>query len=74
MKKIMLEILATNNQTEQDQHLGFHIPPFTTVKHLHLHGMSPKSDMGFIGRMIFKENSWWYKTVDNVIDSLPENP
>ena len=72
MKRIMLEILASNSQTDLDQiSLGFHLPPFNSIKHLHLHGISPKSDVGFIGRMIFRENSWWYQTVDSVIRSLP---
>jgi hypothetical protein len=72
MKKIMLDILANNNQSDTAEiSLGFHIPPFYSIKHLHLHGIAPKSEMGFIGRMVFKENSFWYKTVDTVIETLP---
>ena len=72
MKKYMLELMEKNNQTDlSDISLGFHIPPFNSVKHLHLHGISKKSEMRFIGRMIFRENSFWYKTFDVVFDSLP---
>lgn len=59
-----------NNTSEMS--LGFHMPPFNSVKHLHLHGISPKSEMSFIARWIFRENSYWYKTVDTVIESLPD--
>lgn len=74
MKRIMLDLLSKENQTDaNDISLGFHLPPFNSVKHLHLHGISPKSEMRFLQRLIFRENSFWYKTVDNVINSLPES-
>ncbi|XP_053688399.1 adenosine 5'-monophosphoramidase HINT3-like [Sabethes cyaneus] len=47
---------------------GFHIPPFTTVKHLHMHAMTPTSSMGFISRMIFKPGSRWFNTDQDVLD------
>jgi hypothetical protein len=72
MKAHMLALLEKNNQTDLEQiSLGFHVPPFNSVKHLHLHGISKKSEMGFIGRMIFREDSYWYKTIDIIINSLP---
>ena len=46
MKNHLLELLEKNGQTS-DISLGFHIPPFNSVKHLHLHGISPKDEMGF---------------------------
>lgn len=72
MKKYMLELMEKNGQTDvADISIGFHIPPFNSVKHLHLHGISKKSEMRFLGRMIFKENSFWYKTFETVFDTLP---
>ncbi|XP_058830165.1 adenosine 5'-monophosphoramidase HINT3-like isoform X2 [Topomyia yanbarensis] len=53
---------------------GFHIPPFTTVKHLHMHGIAPVSSMGFISRMMFKPESMWFKTATTIIDRLPPTP
>lgn len=74
MKRIMTAILAKENQTDVNEiSLGFHLPPFNSVKHLHLHGISPKSEMTFLSRWMFRENSFWYKSVDNVINSLPTN-
>lgn len=50
---------------------GFHVPPFTTVKHLHMHGMGPVGSMGFISRMIFRPNSMWFKTDQTIMDQMP---
>lgn len=49
---------------------GFHMPPFNSVKHLHMHGIAPAGNMGFISRMIFKPNSMWFNTDKSVIDKL----
>jgi len=56
-----------------DIRLGFHVPPFNSVQHLHLHLITPTSDMSFLGRMIFKPNSWWFVTSDYILDNLPAN-
>jgi hypothetical protein len=72
MKENMLKLMEDNMQSDINQiSLGFHIPPFNSVKHLHLHGISKKSEMGFIARNIFRENTLWYKTFDAVFESLP---
>lgn len=71
MKQCMLDLLEKNGQST-DFMLGFHIPPFNSVKHLHLHGISPKSEMGFFARLIFKENTFYYKDFDTVYNSLPD--
>ncbi|EDS35175.1 kinase C inhibitor [Culex quinquefasciatus] len=53
---------------------GFHVPPFVTVKHLHMHGIAPTGNMGFISKMIFKPNTMWFNTDAAVIDKLPPGP
>lgn len=62
-------------QTELKRHLenlkadlndvifGFHWPPFISVNHLHMHGISPAGQMTFIGRWIFKPYNMWFRTV-----------
>lgn len=73
MKRIMLDLLAKNNQTDMNEiSLGFHVPPFNSVKHLHLHGIAPVSEMRLIARMIFRADSYWFKKAETVINSLPE--
>lgn len=70
MKRIGL-LLSEKHQNSRDQiSLGFHVAPFNSIKHLHLHAISPKDSMGFLARLIFKENSFWYKSVDTIIQSI----
>ncbi|XP_020386753.1 histidine triad nucleotide-binding protein 3 [Rhincodon typus] len=57
-----------------DVRLGFHLPPFCTITHLHLHVMAPASQMGFISRMIYRVNSYWFITVDQLIENLKSLP
>lgn len=56
-------ILNEKGCSESDILLGFHCPPFNSVKHLHLHVLAPASQMSFLRRMIFKPNTWWFSTV-----------
>lgn len=49
---------------------GFHVPPFNSVKHLHMHCIAPKSKMGFLARLIFKPDSLWYKSMDYVMNNI----
>jgi Scavenger mRNA decapping enzyme C-term binding len=64
----MIELLAQHNETDSNEiSLGFHMPPFNSVKHIHLHGIAPKREMRFFARWIFKENTLWFKSIDDVI-------
>ncbi|CAG9790535.1 unnamed protein product [Diatraea saccharalis] len=65
MLSVAHELLAKNNLTVQDARIGYHWPPFRSVKHLHLHTIAPESQMGILGRMIFKRNSYWFVSVSN---------
>lgn len=73
MKRIMIELLEKNNQTNTSEILlGFHVPPFNSIKHLHLHGIAPTSGMNMIRRWTYRPDSYWFKTADTIIDSLKE--
>lgn len=39
--------------------LGYHVPPFNSVNHLHLHIIYPRSKMGFWHRFIYSGNTWF---------------
>ncbi|XP_029039181.1 adenosine 5'-monophosphoramidase HINT3-like [Osmia bicornis bicornis] len=52
---------------------GFHWPPFNTVHHLHLHIISPISNMSIIKKVMFKPDSYWFVGVDYVKSHLQSN-
>lgn len=72
MKAALVELFKDKNLDDAEKSYGFHVPPFNSVKHLHLHGIAPVSKMGFLGRMIFKPRSYWYKDFDQVLSSIKE--
>ena len=57
------EVLIEKGGDVNDVRLGFHLPPFNSVSHLHLHVLSPASEISLIGRLIFRPNSWWFSSV-----------
>uniref|UniRef100_A0A182SWA4 Adenosine 5'-monophosphoramidase HINT3 n=1 Tax=Anopheles maculatus TaxID=74869 RepID=A0A182SWA4_9DIPT len=63
LKRELVNYMRSRDVNPSEASFGFHIPPFTSVKHLHLHAIAPVSKMGFISRMIFRPNTMWFKTV-----------
>ncbi|XP_041963585.1 histidine triad nucleotide-binding protein 3 [Alosa sapidissima] len=65
------EILQRNNITDiSDVRFGFHWPPFCSVTHLHLHVLAPVSQMGFMSRIFYRLDSYWFITADQLIQRL----
>ncbi|CAL1610696.1 unnamed protein product [Knipowitschia caucasica] len=65
------EILEKNNITDLgDVRFGFHWPPFCSVTHLHLHVLAPVTQMGFLSRFMYRLNSYWFITADQLIELL----
>ncbi|KAK5619123.1 Histidine triad nucleotide-binding protein 3 [Crenichthys baileyi] len=65
------DVLQKNNVTDlTDVRFGFHWPPFCSVTHLHLHVLAPVSQMGFMSRLIYRLNSYWFVTADQLIELL----
>ncbi|XP_070843429.1 adenosine 5'-monophosphoramidase HINT3-like isoform X1 [Chaetodon trifascialis] len=51
-----------------DIRMGFHLPPFSSVPHLHLHALAPASKMNFKSQLHYGPQSHWFITVsDDVI-------
>ncbi|KAJ8354091.1 hypothetical protein SKAU_G00216580 [Synaphobranchus kaupii] len=64
-------MLQKNGITDLDDiRLGFHWPPFCSVTHLHLHVLAPASQMGLMSRVIYRPDSYWFITVDQLIQRL----
>ncbi|KAL4702464.1 hypothetical protein ACJJTC_005120 [Scirpophaga incertulas] len=70
MLDVAKELLSQNNLSVEDARLGYHWPPFRSVRHLHLHTIAPESSMGFIGRMIFKRDSYWFVSPEYLASRL----
>lgn len=57
------KVLQDNGGDINDIRIGFHCPPFNSIAHLHLHVISPVSEMSILSRIIFKPNTWWFQSV-----------
>lgn len=72
MEEKLKETIRSKGGDSGDATFGFHWPPFTSVNHLHMHGIAPASKMGFLHRWMFKPINIWYCTVsiDNFLDKI----
>ncbi|XP_049884406.1 adenosine 5'-monophosphoramidase HINT3-like [Pectinophora gossypiella] len=60
MLAVSKDLLSKNNLSVADARFGYHWPPFRSVRHLHLHTIAPEAEMGYIGRLLFMKNSYWF--------------
>uniref|UniRef100_A0A3B4WIP2 Histidine triad nucleotide-binding protein 3-like n=3 Tax=Seriola TaxID=8160 RepID=A0A3B4WIP2_SERLL len=71
MKKMGRSILEKNKVCDLDDvRMGFHLPPFSSVPHLHLHALAPASKMNLKSQLRYGPQSHWFITVDNVLSQL----
>ncbi|XP_061560868.1 adenosine 5'-monophosphoramidase HINT3-like isoform X2 [Phycodurus eques] len=57
-----------------DIRLGFHVPPFSSVPHLHLHALAPASKMNESSQRRYGPRSHWFITVSERRDVLAGGP
>jgi diadenosine tetraphosphate (Ap4A) HIT family hydrolase len=70
LKDVAYTILEQENADSKDVKIGFHWPPFNSVQHLHLHVVSPASQMSLMSRSIYRPNSWWFVTIEWMLEHL----
>ncbi|XP_059050345.1 adenosine 5'-monophosphoramidase HINT3-like [Achroia grisella] len=70
MLSVAKDQIVKNELSLEDARFGYHWPPFTSVKHLHLHAIAPESEMGFLAKLVFKKDSYWFVSPEYVISRL----
>ncbi|XP_001968337.3 histidine triad nucleotide-binding protein 3 [Drosophila erecta] len=68
MEQGMMEFLRSKDVDPKEAIVGFHLPPFISVRHLHLHGIYPPADMSFGNRISFMPSFWFKKSNDAILD------
>ncbi|EDV94206.1 GH25016 [Drosophila grimshawi] len=70
MQNGMINFLKSKDVDLSVAVIGYHVPPFISQKHLHLHGISPVSEMSVSNRISFFMPSFWFKSSQDVLRSL----
>ncbi|XP_056150593.1 adenosine 5'-monophosphoramidase HINT3-like [Lampris incognitus] len=71
MQEMGRSILEKNRVHDlEDIRMGFHLPPFSSVPHLHLHVLAPASQMSSRSLSRYGPQSYWFITVDKVLHQL----
>ena len=53
-----------------DIQYSFHIPPYNSIDHLHLHCIAKPKEMTFFSMMKYYQGSFWCKSAEEVITNL----
>ncbi|KAF9430159.1 hypothetical protein BGZ94_008099 [Podila epigama] len=69
MKSKAYDLLRGRGHDPETSKLGFHVPPFNTVNHLHLHVLGGEFKSRF-RRLKYQTGRVWYQDLDQVLDKL----
>ena len=71
MAEIGKQVLVDQGGSVEESRMGFHWPPLTLVKHLHLHVISPESSMGWFSRnVVFRVDSFAFVSHGWMVEHL----
>ncbi|XP_076363887.1 adenosine 5'-monophosphoramidase HINT3-like isoform X4 [Tachypleus tridentatus] len=67
MSELGMNLLKERGGKDTDTRLGYHWPPFTSVKHLHLHIIFPVSEMSVLSKLIFWPRNLWFVMIRGMV-------
>eukprot|EP00667_Euglena_gracilis_P008908 EG_transcript_9033 len=71
MEVLGLRVLQDQGAPMGDLRMGFHVPPFQSIGHLHLHCIAPASQMGYFNRNVaFRPDSFCFVSMDRMLARL----
>ena len=70
MQAVAAAQLQAAGYDEVDSYVGFHVPPFISVPHLHMHVISPATQILSGKRFKYVPGSCWFWTSDRVLEKL----
>jgi diadenosine tetraphosphate (Ap4A) HIT family hydrolase len=58
-------------RNQKDIHASFHLPPFNSIDHVHMHAFwKSKNSIGCLGRIKYRTETWWCRSYDRVVADL----
>ncbi|XP_059475712.1 adenosine 5'-monophosphoramidase HINT3-like [Neocloeon triangulifer] len=72
MVDVGMQVLAERGADLNDSRLGFHVPPRTTVPHIHLHVISPASTLSLGEKKRFGLNTTMFMSAQKVFQHLSD--
>ncbi|KAK9722259.1 hypothetical protein K7432_002800 [Basidiobolus ranarum] len=70
MKVVGQRLLREQGYSEDNIRLGFHIPPFNSIDHLHLHCLGLPFRNWWIGGKYSRNTPLWFNSIDTILEKL----
>ena len=70
MESVAHAQLEQAGYTARESYLGFHVPPFISVPHLHMHVIAPAAQIVSRKRFKYVPGSCWFWTSTRVLEKL----
>ena len=70
--KLALGKVGAETKESEDTQFSFHIPPWNSIDHLHLHVISNRKTMNYLGYLKYYEGSYWCRSATSLIKELEQ--